>query len=81
MKFKPIEEDTTVFPGEYLLHEPSQQIVLCGAFKRTEGTIKALANGRLMEDSIRNFQKILLDKGTQARKMKRRRSCGGCKKR
>jgi hypothetical protein len=81
MKFKTIEEDATVFPGEYLLHKPSRQIVLCGAFKRSEGTIKALSNGRLIEDVIHNFQKILLDKNTQSRKKRRRPSCGGCKKR
>jgi len=79
MKFKEIEENSNVFPGEYLLHTPSRQIVLCGAFKKQEGKIKALINGRLLEDEIRNFQKIYLNKD-ESRRRKRRRGCGGCKK-
>ena len=79
MKFQTIEEHSRVFPGEYLLHKPSQQIVMCGAFKKQDGTIKALANGKLMEDKIENFQKILLNREEQ-QNPPRRRSCGGCKK-
>jgi hypothetical protein len=78
VKFQTIEEDCRVFPGEYLLHKPSQQIVMCGAFKKQQGTIKALANGKLMEDKIENFQKILLSK-EERKNPPRRRSCGGCK--
>ena len=79
MKFKEIEEDSKVFPGEYLLHTPSRQIVLCGAFKKQEGKIKALINGRLLEDEIRNFQKIYLNKD-EKHSGNIRRGCGGCKK-
>ena len=80
MEFEIIAEDATVYPGEYILHRPSNQIVLCGAFKKSEGKIKAMANGRLMEDNIENFQKIKLSE--EERKERRsRRSCGGCKKR
>ena len=80
MEFEIIDEDATVYPGEYILHKPSNQIVLCGAFKKSEGKIKAMAGGRLMEDVIENFQKIKLSK--EERKERRaRRSCGGCKKR
>ena len=79
MQFQEIKDNAKVFPGEYLLHKPSQQIVLCGAFKKREGTIKALANGRLMEDKIENFRKIQLNKKEQQQKHIRR-SCGGCKK-
>jgi len=78
MKFQMIEENTKVFPGEYLLHKPSQQIVMCGAYKKAEGTIKALANGSLIEDKIQHFRKIRLSKEEQQRK-KANRSCGGCK--
>ena len=49
MNFQEITENSKVFPGEYLLHIPSNQIVICGAYKPSEGKIKALANGRLME--------------------------------
>ena len=78
MKFQTIEENSKVFPGEYLLHKPTQQIVMCGAFKRNDGIIKVLANGRLMEDKIENFHKILLNQ-TERKKKQMRRSCGGCK--
>ena len=78
MKFQVITENSKVFPGEYLLHVPSNQIVVCGAYKPMEGKIKALANGRLMEDAVANFQKIKLSKSEQKKKTVRR--CGGCKK-
>ena len=79
MKFKEIEENSKVFPGEYLLHRPSRQIVLCGAFKKTEGKIKALVNGKLLEDEIKNFEQIYLSE-TERKAKKLRGSCGGCKK-
>ena len=74
MEFYKIEEEAKVFPGEYLLHVPSNQIVLCGAFKPTHGLIKYMAQGRLAEDKIENFNKIKANK-----RMKPRRKCGGCK--
>ncbi len=77
MKFQEINETAKVFPGEYLLHKPTQQIVMCGAYKKTEGTIKVLANGKLMEDSIENFRKIQVNKEEQ--QLRKPRSCGGCK--
>ena len=49
MNFYPIEKDTMVYPGEYLLHVPSQEIILCGAYKKGMGIIKGMAHGRLME--------------------------------
>ena len=78
MEFEIIDEEATVYPGEYILHKPSNQIVLCGAFKKSEGKIKVMANGRLMEDNIENFQKIRLSE--EERKGRSRRKCGGCKK-
>ena len=74
MEFYKIEEEAKVFPGEYLLHVPSNQIVLCGAFKPTQGLIKYMAHGKLAEDKIENFNKIKTNK-----RMKPRKSCGGCK--
>lgn len=79
MEFEKIGKKSTVAPGEYLLHSPSRQIVLCGAYKPNEGKIKALVNGRLMEDNIENFQKIKLTRKEKAERT--RPSCGGCKKR
>jgi len=78
MNFQEITENSKVFPGEYLLHIPSNQIVICGAYKPSEGKIKALANGRLMEDAIVNFQKIKLSKSEK--KKRTVRHCGGCKR-
>jgi hypothetical protein len=74
MEFYKIEEEAKVFPGEYLLHVPSNQIVLCGAFKRIQGLIKYMAHGKLAEDKIENFNKIKTNK-----RIKPRKSCGGCK--
>lgn len=77
MKFQKIEENARVFPGEYLLHTPSRQIVMCGAYKKTEGIIKALKNGQLMEDKVENFRKI--EREAHERAVKDKRKCGGCK--
>jgi len=78
MEFQEIGEDLKVYPGEYILHKPSQQIVLVGAFKKKEGLIKVLAQGRLMEDKIENFQKINLNSKERRKKVISR--CKGCKK-
>ena len=78
MEFQPITESDKVGPGEYLLHKPSSRIVMCGAFKRGEGKIKVLSNGKLMEDKIENFQKIKLTR--KERHERKTRGCAGCKK-
>tara|TARA_Y100000034_G_C6839933_1_gene379882 strand:- start:53 stop:289 length:237 start_codon:yes stop_codon:yes gene_type:complete len=77
MEFQEISEELKVHPGEYILHQPSQQIVLCGAFNRQQGFIKAMAQGRLMEDRIENFRKIKLSVQEQKDKVISR--CKGCK--
>ena len=79
MELKPIDDNSKVYPGEYLLHVPSRQIVVCGAFMRSEKKIKALKNGQLITEDINNFQKINLSK--KERREKKYKSCGGCKKR
>lgn len=58
MKFTDIDEESSVFPGEYLLHKPSQAIVMAGAFNREEDLIRAFKYGKLFEDKILNFQKL-----------------------
>ena len=80
MEFEIIDESAIVYPGEYILHKPSNQIVLCGAFKKSEGKIRAMVGGRLMEDNIENIQKIKLS-GDERKEKRARRGCGGCKKR
>ena len=78
MEFQKITEDTKIRPGEYILHKPSQQIVVCGAYKYKEGTIKAIVGGRLMEDKIENFQKIKLS--LKERRERKAARCGKCGK-
>ena len=76
MKFYDIEDDMIVYPGEYVLHRPSKQIVLCGAFKKTDGLFKGMANGKLMEDKIENFQQIKLT--SEEFKDSHQGRCKGC---
>ena len=78
MEFEEITKTSKVHPGEYLLHQPTHQIVMCGAYKPDAGTIKAMASGKLIEDKISNFQKIKL--GSKERRFRSKRRCGGCKK-
>jgi hypothetical protein len=75
MKFRKIEETDKVYPGEYLLYTPTQEIVLCGAYMPPVNKIKALNNGKLLVDTIDKFQKINLT--NQERKS---RKISGCKK-
>ena len=77
MEFYEITEDQKATPGEYIYHEPSMQIVLCGSFNRKNNMIKAIASGKIMSDKIDNFKKIKLDKKDLARKQAYSR-CKGC---
>tara|TARA_R100000008_G_scaffold802_1_gene656 strand:- start:5005 stop:5244 length:240 start_codon:yes stop_codon:yes gene_type:complete len=77
MKFREITKESKVFPGEYLLHEPTKNIVLVGAYNWDEGFIRVMANGRLLEDKISHFKKIVLTHKERRKTM--RRGCGGCK--
>ena len=52
MEFTEIDDNNSVFPGEYIYHEPSSAIVLAGAFNREEDFIRALKHGRYLEDKI-----------------------------
>mgnify|MGYP003123934920 FL=1 len=80
MEFVDIAEGARVFPGEYLYHKPSKDIVVCGAYDKEKDVLKALYKGRLIRDEISNFQKIKLSRKEQKAK-KSRGGCGGCKKR
>ena len=79
MDFIDINDNSKVYPGEYLLHIPSKQVVVCGAFIKSENKIKALKNGQLITEDIKNFQKINLSQ--KERRDRKYRSCGGCKRR
>lgn len=79
MEFLDILEGTTIYPGEYLLYKPTSEIVMCGAYKKSEGLIRFLARGQLKEDKFENFRKLKLTK-EERKKRTLRRGCGGCKK-
>ena len=76
MEFQEITENTRVSTGEYLLYEPAQRIVLCGGFNRDKDRVQALLEGRYIEDRIKNFKKIKLNKKEQ--KERRVSRCKGC---
>tara|TARA_B100001059_G_C17796171_1_gene563174 strand:+ start:1499 stop:1735 length:237 start_codon:yes stop_codon:yes gene_type:complete len=78
MNFVEIKEDSKVFPGEYLLYEPTQTIVLCGAFNRDSNMIRAYGNGKYVEDKIKTFKKIEVTRKQQKEHYKSRcKGCGG----
>jgi len=76
MEFIEITEDLKTFPGEYIYHVPSREIVLCGAFNRRQDFIKALSSGKTLTDSIKNFRKIKISE--QERRTTSIRTCKGC---
>ena len=78
MDFMEISENSRVHPGEYLLYSPSSQIVVCGAFNRSEDYIRAFGNGRYIEDKIRSFKKIQVS-AAERQKVRKTNKCGGCK--
>ena len=79
MKFYEITEALEVSPGEYILHEPTQQVVLCGSFNRNADSIRVMAQGKMFTDQIKNFKKIRI--GQKERKEIRNQSrCKGCRK-
>jgi len=78
MEFVEITEEQKAFPGEYVLHTPTSQIVLCGAFNREHNFIRAIASGRVLTDKIENFKKIKLTK--QEVKSNALARCKGCGK-
>jgi hypothetical protein len=72
MEFYEIGENDVAYPGEYVLHVPSRSIALCGAFNREADTLRVMINGRLVEDAIKNFQKI------KVKPKEWKSSTGGC---
>ena len=80
MRFSEIEDSMKVYPGEYILHVPTNQVVLCGSFSRDTGSIRVLARGKMFSDKIVNFKKINLSQ-KERKESKKARGCGSCKKR
>ncbi len=80
MEYIDIKEGAKIFPGEYLYHKPSKDVVICGSYDPKKDVLKALYRGRLIKDSIDNFQKIKLSK-EETKAKRTRKPCGGCRKR
>jgi len=76
MKFNEILETDIVSPGEYIYYPALQTIGLCGAFNRNDNFIRALCNGRLIEDKINKFKKIQLT--VEEHKKRKTSRCKGC---
>jgi len=75
MEFCEITEDSYPHPGEYILYIPAQSIVICGAFMGDR--IKAIHNGRVVEDHVENFKKIKITKREKRQKfVPRCKACG-----
>lgn len=74
MEFTDISENSKPHPGEFLLHVPTNSIVICGAYMGED--IRVLNNGRLFVDSVGNFKKLLLSK--EERKNKSTPKCKAC---
>ena len=77
MNFTEILDEHIVSPGEYILHVPSNQVVLCGAFNKKLNEIKVLANGKMFVDKINNFKKITMS--SKERRENRKSRCKGCR--
>jgi|TARA_R110002020_G_scaffold357641_2_gene569999 hypothetical protein len=78
MELYEITDELKAHPGEYIYHEPTRQIVLCGSFNRGNDQIRVLAAGRLFCDEIKNFKKIKLSK--EEKKHRTFSRCKGCGK-
>ena len=76
MKFIEITEGLKATPGEYIYHEPTKQIVMCGSFNRSKNHIRALGRGRMFKDTIQNFKKIELSSEERARQYSGCKGCG-----
>jgi hypothetical protein len=76
MKFSIIDDGCKVYPGEYLLYEPTNIIVLCGAFNRNKDLIRAYGQGKYIEGKINQFKKIEMD--GKSHKQHYRSRCKGC---
>ena len=79
MTFVEISDDMKVSPGEYILHVPTQQVVLCGAFMRKKNQIKVLGSGKSFVDAISSFKKIQMNPKENSKRSKSKKGGCGCK--
>tara|TARA_B100000886_G_scaffold262084_1_gene186813 strand:- start:3442 stop:3684 length:243 start_codon:yes stop_codon:yes gene_type:complete len=77
VKFTDIGDGDSVFPGEYILHSPTNSVVLVGAFNKDKNFIRVFKDGKLFEDSVNSFKKILVDR--KESKLYNKKGCGSCK--
>ena len=52
MKLTDIDTLSQIAAGEYLFHQPSGQIVVCGQIRSENDKIKVLKHGRIFEDKL-----------------------------
>ena len=78
MEFLEITENLKATPGEYIFHEPTRQVVMCGSFNRQRNQVKVFGQQGLFIDKIENFKKIQLSKSEK--KARLTHGCAGCKK-
>ena len=76
MEFLEIEDEQSVRGGEYLLHEPSGHVVVCGPHGVSNKQIQAIGHGRIITDDVENFRKLKLT--IVERKLNRVSRCKGC---
>ena len=76
MKYTAIEESERVSPGEYLFHEPTQEVVLCGSVIYDNKIIKVLGSKGMLSDKFENYKKIRLTK--QEKIATHQTQCKGC---
>ena len=76
MKLVDIETTDEIFMGEYLYHQPSARMVLCGQLDIETQKIKVLAGGHTLIDDVCNFKKIQLSAEEHRRQAVTR--CKGC---
>jgi hypothetical protein len=79
MELYEITEELKVSPGEYVMHMPSESLVLCGTFTRSQNKIRVLGATGMFEDDIENFKKIKLS--AKERRESQDARCTKCGKR
>ena len=77
MEFREIADIQEVAAGEYLYHESTGQIGVCGQVKPDADTLKVLIHGRVVQDTPNQFKKIQLS--AQEAKERKKSGCTGCK--
>tara|TARA_B000000557_G_C20523438_1_gene337361 strand:+ start:81 stop:320 length:240 start_codon:yes stop_codon:yes gene_type:complete len=78
MEFSEIGPEEKLSPGEYVFHSPTRSFVLIGKYSPETRTVMAMVNGRLVNEDVANFKKLILTR--EEHKKWRGKGCSGCKK-